>query len=81
MNAREVDAWYMRGVVHACVVAVLLVLAMSIGVIARLDESSRLPRDRPPAASLVQISEGQDPVPATPFDASSPSGQAQGAGK
>jgi hypothetical protein len=81
MNAREVDAWYMRGVVHACIVAVLLVLAVSVGVVARLDESSRLPRDRPPAASLVQISEGQVPVPVAPSGAPPPSGGAQDAGK
>jgi hypothetical protein len=73
---REVDAWHMRWVVHACVIAVLLIAALSIGVVGRLDEASQLPSDRPLPSSRVPIS-GPGPAPAGVTSGSATAGTPQ----
>ena len=59
---REVDAWYMRWALHACVIAVLLIAGLSVAVVARFDESAQPPRDRPIPASPAPISGGCAPT-------------------
>jgi hypothetical protein len=58
---RAVDAWYMRWIVHACVLAVLLVTAAAVGVDAHLDE---WPPDRAVPKTPVRLSGTKlEPVP------------------
>ena len=62
---RAVDAWYMRWVVHACVVAVILLAVLSVAVIGRFDAATQPPRDRPIPASPVPITGGAAPTDTT----------------
>jgi hypothetical protein len=79
---RQVDAWFTRWTVHACLLAVLLVAALSVGVVARLDEAAQLPRDRPIPASPVQITgPHREPVHVPPADAPARTGKAPVAGE
>jgi hypothetical protein len=61
---RPGDAWYMRWIVHACVLTVLLLAAVAIGVDAQLDE---WPPDRAVPKTPVRLTGTQlEPAPAPP---------------
>ena len=61
MNAfqRGGDAWHARCVVHATIVAILLMVAIALLVNARMEESSSgPPPDRPPPTRVARLPAG-----------------------
>lgn len=67
---RAVDTWYMRWIVHACVLAVLLMGAVAVGVDAHLDE---WPPDRAVTKTPVRLSGTKlEPVPTPAARTSTP---------
>jgi hypothetical protein len=53
---RADEAWYSGWVVHACILAILLVSAAAVGIDSHLHEPSQLPPDRPVPVVPVRLS-------------------------